>query len=609
MKRLFFLLLTVLALPATAVDRPNFVWLLSEDNSKHYLKHFDPDGAPAPNIEKMAANGLTFDRAFSCAPVCSVARTTLATACYAPRIGTQYHRKSKVAPLPPGQKMWAAYLRQAGYYTTNNSKTDYNVEGIKDAWDMSSKKAHWRNRKDKSQPFYHMQTHGVSHESSLHFKKGVFDKKDVKTDPKSVKLADYHPDTELFRFTHARYHDRMKDNDNYVGKFLKQLEDDGVLEDTFVFYFGDHGGVLPRGKGYAYESGLHVPLVVRIPENFKHLVDGKKGDRVNGFVEFVDFGPTVLNLAAVKGSEGFDGTAFLGKGVTMAEVNSRDEAFGHADRFDEKFELVRTLRRGKFKYMRNYEGYLPDGLQNNYRYKMLAFEEWRQLFKAGKLNAAQRQFFEPKPPELLYDLEADPHEVNNLANDPKHADTLKQLRGRLQERLKAMPDLSFHPESVMVANAMANPTAYGKKHAADIASLIDTIDLALLPFDQAQPKLAAALKSDNAMQRYWALTACSQFGDAAKPLSSAAKASLTHDSMIVRTRAAEFLAIIGAADPQPVIKEALQKATSPVEVNIILNTVIYLRDAAPKTYPFKFSKGDCAHLDGHGKWRMEYLGW
>ena len=156
------------------------------------------------------------------------------------------------------------------------------------------------------------------------------------------------------------------------------------LEDTFVFYFGDHGGVMPRSKGYAYESGLHVPLVVRIPANFKHLVDHKRGDRTDGFVSFIDFGPTVLNLAGIAPHKELDGQAFLGKGVSVVDLAKRDEVFGHADRFDEKIDMVRTYRKGRWKYIRNYQAYYADGLQNNYRYRQLAYDNWRDEYRAKR---------------------------------------------------------------------------------------------------------------------------------------------------------------------------------------------------------------------------------
>ncbi len=334
----FSLILLLVPSILKAADRPNVVWIMSEDNSKHYLRHFDRHGVVTPNIESLAQHGVTFDRAFSCAPVCSVARTTLITSCYAPRIGTQFHRRAKLAPMPVGVKMFPSYLRDAGYYTTNHTKEDYNAQKG-NVWSDSSKGASWKNRPNDSTPFFHVLTSTLSHESSLHFDATLMDKPTV-TDQQAVQLQPYFPDTQAFRFTRARYHDRILEIDRVVGKTIAELKEAGELENTFVFYFGDHGGVLPRSKGYAYESGLHVPLVVRVPENFKSLVDRDLASRTDGFVEFVDFGPTVLALAGLEPPQGIDGSAFLGSNVDKAKVDVRTEKFGYADHFEKYLMII-----------------------------------------------------------------------------------------------------------------------------------------------------------------------------------------------------------------------------------------------------------------------------
>lgn len=590
----FRILATVLAaLTVTSIarsaDRPNIVWIVSEDNSIHYLEHFFAGGAKTPNIEALAAHGLTFNHAFSNSPVCSVARTTLATGCYGPRIGTQFHRRYKLAAMPEGLRMFPAYLRDAGYYTTNNSKKDYNAIEGEGVWDESSNAASWRKRPDDSQPFFHMQSHAESHEGTLHFGRDVFENEKTKTDPASVMLADYHPDTPIFRYTHARYLDRMKLIDDIVGQTVAKLDADGVLEDTFIFYFGDHGGVLPRGKGYIYESGLHVPLVVRVPKNFSHLVDGEQGQRLDGFVSFIDFGPTTLHLAGVEVPKQVDGKPFLGKGITVDEVNARDETFGYADRFDEKYDLIRSIRKGKYQYIRNYQPYLPDGLNNNYRYKSLAYVQWRDLFNADKLSGAQKQFYQPKAVEHLYDCQADPHQVKNLAGDPEYADVLVGLRTRLQDIVKALPDLSFYPESFLTDGAMDNPVAFGQAHKEEIASLVETADLVLLPIDDAIPRLRQALKSDNPMIRYWAAMACTALGKHAAWIAPDVKPMLKDDSMTVRIRAAEFLGLIGEINPQTVLTEIVNTTDNPVVATEALNSTVWFRDFFADQYPVKRS--------------------
>jgi arylsulfatase A-like enzyme len=592
-----------------AADRPNFVWLISEDNSTHYLKLFDEHGAETPEIAKLARHGLIFEHAFSNSPVCSVARTTLITSCYAPRIGAQYHRRTVTVPMPDGLRMFPAYLRDAGYYTTNNSKKDYNAREGKGVWDESSRTANWQKRAS-DQPFFHKQSFTTTHESSLHFSRKVMESEATTTDPATVFVAPYHPDTPIFRYTNARYHDRIRAVDAQIGRVVDQLEQDGLLEDTFVFYFGDHGGVLPRGKGYAYESGLHVPLVVRVPKKWKHLVDRQLGSRVKGFVSFIDFGPTLLQLAGLDVPSGVDGRPFLGAGLTAQEVDQRDEAFGYADRFDEKYDLVRTLRKGRYEYIRSYQPFNFDGLQNNYRYRMLAFAEWRDLYQAGKLNATQRQFFERRAPEALYDIEIDPHETNNLASDPDYLSVLTDLRKRLAERVKSLPDLSLYPENYLVDQAFENPTDFGKLHKGEIARLVDVADLCLKPFAKARPGIELALRAEDPWHRYWGLIACSTFAEQASAFVAPAKRLAQNDAnLLVRTRAAEFLGLVGAVDPRPVILEALSQSESGVETSLILNSLVLLRDGKPG-YTFKITS---RNLTSSGaafsdvKRRLEYL--
>ncbi len=559
--------------------RPNIVWILSEDNSYRFLRLFHPTGAAAPSIERLAEHGITFLQTFSNAPVCSVARSTLVTSCYAPRIAGQYHRKLQEASLPAVQRMFPACLADAGYYRTNRSKKDYNLVETPDLWDESSGQASWRNRPTPGTPFFHQQNIGVCHESCLHFPAEELHTKPTATDPGSVPIPGFSPDTPTFRYAYARYYDIMAEMDRQVGAIVQQLEDDGLLEDTFIFYFGDNGGILPGSKGYLWEDGLRVPLVVRVPENFKHLAPLTPGSRCGGFVSFVDFGATVLRLAGVPVPDDMDGLPFLGAGITAADVQGRDETVGYADRFDEKMDFCRSLRKGRYKYIRNYQCFYPDGLQNNYRYLMAAYREWRELHRAGELDEhLSRRFFEPKPVENLFDLESDPDELHDLAADPAHADVLLDMRARLREWVRQLPDLSFYPESVVVDQALADPIAFGAAHADEIARLVDIADLALLPFPEAAPELRAALGSANPWDRYWALVVCSCFGSAAVALADSARSCLDDAEPLVRVRAAEFLAVLGVEDPKAVLLEVLSSTQSAGEALITLNTVVYVND-------------------------------
>ncbi len=588
--------------------RPNILWIMAEDQAKHHLRLYGSDGIATPNIEAMAKDGVVFDHAFCNAPVCSVARSTLITGCYAPRMGTQYHRRLKSVPMPDGLRMFPAYLRDAGYYTTNSTKRDYNCEQAKDVWDKGNAKPDaWRNRPTRNTPFFHVRTTTTTHESKLHFK--ITDVgSQLKNDPADMKIRPIHPDTDLMRYTYARHKDRCLDVDNETGQIIKMLKDDGVLEDTFIFYFGDNGGCLAGSKGYVFETGLHVPLIVRIPENFKHLCQQKRGGRVSGFVSFVDFSATVLNLAGVKIPALIDGKPFMGPGVKLSHVNKSDQAFGYADRFDELYYRSRTLRKGNFKYIRNYDPFLPYGLKCNYRYIMHAFQQWHGLYQQGKLNPAQAKFFEAKTPEELYDIAADPYETKNLANDPKFAKKLQELRGGLKKIVTDLPDLGILPENVFIEEAASNPIAFGQKNKARIKKYIDIADLMVLPYKEAEPKIKKAFASEDTLDRYWAATVCASFGDEARGLIEIASQLTKDRNLLVRCRAAQFLGMIKAIDPQPVFKQALKESSSGAETLLILNDVVHLRDGG-FGYDFNFSLNDVKTQGRQVKRRLKYLNW
>ena len=562
----------------TAQDRPNIVWIVSEDNSKHYLRLYEEGGAPMPRIEALAVKGVTFNHAFSQGPVCSVARSTLISGCYAPRIGAQYHRRMEKVPMPDGLKMFPQYLREAGYYTTNNSKEDYNIIKSENVWDESSGKATYRNRKPE-QHFFHVKNFGTTHEGQLHFSKEIMESTQTIAKSESITPFPYHPDSPTYRFTYAWYHDLHAKVDQQIGAFLDQLEEDGLMENTIVFYYGDHGGVLPRSKGYIYESGVHVPLVVYFPSKWEHLAPSQMGQKIDGFVQFSDFGPTVLHLAGVKVPKQMDGKPFLGEGITGKQLDKRNTSFSYADRFDEKYDLVRAIRQRKYKYIRNYQPFNIDALFNFYRYKMLAYQEWAELFDKGKLNTEQRQFFEPRSTEALYDLSKDPHEVNNLAHDPAYEKTLKRLRKKLQSQLKSMPDLSFFPEPYFLENGIENPVEFGKNYKKEIQQLIRIADLQLLPIIKARGKIAKALNSDNPNYRYWGLIVCSTFGETANEFYNQAKEIAQNDAdLLVKTRALEFLALNNQSVSPSAFIPILKQAKSETEANLILNTIALLKE-------------------------------
>jgi arylsulfatase A-like enzyme len=588
-KSIFFLSLCIVTWSCKPqkelVDLPNIVWITSEDNSKHYMKLFDENGVDTPNIEALANQGVIFNHTFSNAPVCSVARSTIITGCYAPRIGAQFHRKIKQVPMLDGLDMFPTYLRKAGYYTTNNAKEDYNIIKNDSVWDESSNKATWKNRKE-GQPFFHVFNLGVSHEGQLHFTEEEMRTHPTMTDVNSFSVQPNHPNTELFKYTNAYYRDKIIQIDSQLGEVVKQLEADGLLESTIIFYYGDHGGVLPGSKGYIYETGLHVPMVVRVPEKYKHLINAEIGTREDAFVSFIDLAPTVLNLAGIEVPKAMDGKPFMGNNVSADDLSQRDETYSYADRFDEKYDMVRAVRKGKYKYMRSYQPFNFDGLMNNYRYKQLAYQEWAKLYEEGKLNEVQSQFFKERPVELLFDVEADPYETKNLATDENYKEKLLELREKQNSWSENLPDLSFYPEHYLIKNAFSNPVEFGQKHRQDIKKYMDISDLSLLSFDEAKKSIAESLQSSDSWERYWALIQCSVFKEKAKEfIPMINKISMNDSELINRVRAAEYLGLINNKQPAEVMTKALYESKESAEALLIINSIV-LMNQGEHTYSF-----------------------
>ena len=590
-------------------ERPNFVWFMAEDISKHYLSLYNDgkEGVATPNVEKLAAEGIVFNNAYCNAPVSSAARSTLITGCYAPRLGVSFHRKLQKMPMPEGLNMFPSYLRKAGYHTSNATKTDYNCFLDKTAWDVvEGKIGEWRNRPDKRKPFFHVYTNAVTHEGKLQFKKNAVKEVPVHNNPASVTIHPNHPDTELFRYTYATFYDRIQDSDTALGELIEMLKTDGELDNTFVFYFGDNGGSLPGTKGYTTEGGLQVPLVVYVPRKWREFLPVKVGQRVDGFVSFMDLGPTLLHLAGITVPEGIDGTPFLGEDISLKQLNDRDEVYGYGDRFDELYAFNRTVRKGRFKYSRNFQPYHSKSLYAFYRYKQAAFREWKELYAKGMLNEIQKRFFEPQGAEELYDLSVDPYETKNLATVPVYRSTLENLRILLKGKLLEENDLGFYPECVWLEQGSQNPTGFGKKKKDKIKIYSDIADLEMASFKDAKPAISKALNSSDPVERYWGATVCASFGGEAVSLYKELELLTVDTQAFVRSRAIVALSRMGKVNPVPLMKEALQIAGSGAESLLILNDITYLQESNLGVH-FNLQESDILQKCSVTDWRLKYL--
>lgn len=436
--------------------RPNILWISAEDLSPD-LGCYGDAYARTPHLDQFAKEGARFTNAFAVTPVCAPSRSSIITGMYPTTIGT-HHMRSQAVP-PPGVKCFTEFLRAAGYFCTNNAKTDYNFPAPVTAWDENHNKAHWRNRSNKTQPFFAVFNLGVTHESQIRVGEEAYAKNTAalalneRHDPAQAILPPYYPDTPLVRRDWARYHDNISALDKQVQALLDQLAADGLADNTVVFFWGDHGRGLPRGKRWVYDSGIRVPLLVRWPGK---IAPGSVDDRL---VSLFDLGPSVLNVAGVPVPNHLQGQAFLGE----KQEKPRPFVFAHRDRMDETYDRIRAVRDKRWKYIKNFEPGKPYAQYIGYGELMPTLQEMRRLHKEeatlwgrgdvpNLLTPAQRLFFQPeKPAEELYDTLADPHEIKDLAGDARHKNVLTRMRATLAEWQKNTNDLGATGEADLVA--------------------------------------------------------------------------------------------------------------------------------------------------------------
>lgn len=455
-------------------EKPNILWLVTEDMGP-YLPVFGDSTIQTPNLSRLANEGLVYPHLYSVSGVCAPSRAAIATGMYPSGIGANHMRvnsdmKTTGLPayeaVPPSEvKMISELLRQQGYYCTNNYKTDYQFKAPRTAWDESSAYAHWRNR-SKGQPFYAVFNFTDTHESGLfepygfrHIENRHYQEGDRTYTWPSCKMTEeetahhlskdadfvippYLPTTDTVRRDMWKAYNNIAEMDRQVGAVLKQLEEDGLLENTIIFFYGDHGGPFPRQKRLIYDSGLNTPMIIRFPNK---QMAGRTDEQL---ISFVDFAPTLLSLTGVVPPRHLQGRAFLGK---FLGAEQRQYIHAAADRFDSFTDAIRAVRDKQFKYIRNYRPKQGYYLPVEYRERIPSMQELLRLKKAGMLDSIQLQWFrENKAVEELFDCEADPHELNNLANRPEYQNKLMELSAEMDRWIAEIGDQPNLPEAELV---------------------------------------------------------------------------------------------------------------------------------------------------------------
>jgi N-sulfoglucosamine sulfohydrolase len=446
--------------------QPNILWITCEDMSPH-LGCYGDNEVKTPNIDQLAAEGIRYTHAYTTAGVCAPSRSSIITGMYQTSIGTQHMRtlqadagnqafsklKSYSAVIPPEVRCFPEYLRKAGYYTTNNDKQDYQFLPPVTVWDESSKKAHWRNRPHHGdglrgdgtgKPFFSVFNLMITHESQLWMREN----EPLLVRPEDVAVPSYYPDTKTVRHDIARNLSNVMRMDSITGTIIRQLKEDGLYENTIIFFYSDHGDGLPFVKREVYDRGLRVPLIVRIPEKFRIKGSKSAGSVDNQLISFVDLAPTILSLANIPLPGYLQGQAFLG--IHQA-ASPRKYVFAARDRMDIQVDRVRAVGDGRYKYYRNFMPEKPYYQDLVYRKSIPMLQEMLQLRDAGKLNATQMMWFRTtKPTEELCDTQTDPHEFSNLVGKPQYKAKLVELRAQMDAWLKKVGDKGAESEAEML---------------------------------------------------------------------------------------------------------------------------------------------------------------
>jgi len=556
---------------AAANDRPNVLWITCEDISPILGCYGDPR-AITPNLDRLAAEGVRYTGAFSVASVCSPGRSCLVTGVYPTSLGTQHLRS--VLPLPESIRCFPEYLRGAGYYCTNNVKEDYNFKTPPGSWDESSRQAHWRKRAA-GQPFFSVFNLTTTHQGQIRLPDEAFAKRtarlspDERHDPAQVSLPPYYPDTPIVRRDVARLYDLVTAMDKQAGDILGQLAADGLADETIVFFYSDHGSGLPRHKRWLYDSGIQVPLVVRFPEKLRRWAPGEPGTAIDRLVSFVDFVPTVLSLTGVEIPDYMEGHAFLGPRAG----EPREHVFAVRDRVDEVYEMSRAVRDRRYKYIRNYLPHRPVMQYSTFSEKTPTRREIRRLATEGKLAGATAILAAPiKPAEELYDTQADPHEIRNLADSPEHVAILARMRGVHRRWMLETHDTGLLQEAEMYLREEGLPP-YELVRDADrfpqerIVACADLVGRGV----EARPELIAALDDADSAVRYWAATGLVALGRNAEPVAGRLTRLLDDPAPNVRLAAAEALCRLDREEQAlPTIVEGLRHESGWVRLHAVI---------------------------------------
>jgi len=489
-------------------DKPNILWLTFEDTSWYEFGCYGNNQVKTPNIDALASEGIQFMNAWSVAPQSSPARSSLITGCYATTYGMDVHPR----PFDTPKDIFSTqYLRENGYYCTNNNKTHYNTTVDNTiCWDECDDNASYNSvRRKKNQPFFAVFNTVTSHMGrvcTFHID-GRRDYTQAGIYPEKLQLPPHVPDLYEIRSDYAGHLEAIQDVDEWVGLFVKDLKEKNLYDNTIIFVFSDHGGCLPRGKGYLYETGLRVPLIVYIPQKWQQLLSLKSGVKDCSLISFIDLGPTVLSLAGIKTPSFMQGRPMMGK---YAFHQKKSIQFAFATNQLHHFMPMRAATDGRYKYIRSYIPYKQFALRNYYQWGMPSNMAWDKFVLLNcQANSLWLQPYQHHPTEMLFDLDSDPFELYNLADNPVYEKILIKFRTAVSKNIRQTKDLGF-----FLPTSREDINLYNKvnKEKYDLERLYSIVEMASSANESDIPALTKALSSDDVNIRYWATVGFAKLG-------------------------------------------------------------------------------------------------
>lgn len=592
----FSLLLTTLGLGLKAQnqEKPNILWITFEDSSPEFIGSYGNKHVKTPVMDRLAKEGVRFTSAFSTAPVCSPSRSTIITGCSTEAMGTGNHRSDY--PIPQWLKGFPSYLKQAGYYTTNNQKTDYNVANpkdfINDAWNESSGNAGYWNRQP-GQPFFAVFNLEDSHQSRTMtnpynwYVENVLEKlpTESRTMPDEISMPPFYHDTPEMRRDLSRVYNSLNLTDIKIGKILNRLKQENLMDNTIVFVFADHGEGIPKGKTSALGFGYRVPFFVYFPDKYKHLNPWVSGKPTDELISFEDLAPTVLSLAGAKIPNHMMGRPFIG----TERKNPRRYVYGSRNRIDESPDLERSATDGQFYYTHNFMPQLPMVKFIKYMDVADITRNIRKDWINGLLNPTQAELVAPSScVEYLFDMKNDPWQINNLATNSKYVSKLKALRTAVQNRIFEIKDVMFMPEYLMSQRIdKAKTTPYELRIDQNNYPLKKIVAAANLSGqgEKVIKKQINLLADNNPDVRYWAAVGLDGQKEAIKPYKTKILASLKDSNPTVQIVIAGIAYKLFQDEAAKNILEKYASGDNGLLILQALQTIQYMRESGKPFLP------------------------